>query len=108
MALAGTLGYLFKTACSQFSDALDIPPGFGRELQEWTFTVISSLTLTAMASAGFGITKTIGESVNLMFTTCATGFSAVCIGASFFLAGRVCVLGTPSWVELADWMKYIK
>ena len=108
VTLACTLGYLLKTGASQFSDALGVPPGVIRELEEWTFTVLGSVTLTAMTSAGFGITTSSSASALLMFQTLATGLTTFFICLSFAAGGRTLLLGTPSWDELADWVSYIR
>lgn len=104
--LAATIGYLFKTAASQFSDALDIPTGFLRGFEEWSFTIISSATLTAIASAGFGITPSIADSALTMLQITSVALAALLMGCSIIAASATACLGVPSWAELGDWSSY--
>lgn len=106
-AMAGTLAYLFKTATSQCADAWNIQPGFLRSLEEWTFTVVGSLALTAIAAAGFGISKSAPESISIMFRTMSVALSTFFIWFSIAAAARTVLLGTPSWDEIGDWAKYV-
>lgn len=108
-ALACSIAYLFKTAISEILDAFGVPPGILRSFEEWSFTVVASLTLTAIASPGLGITQSISESVILMLRTSMVAIAGgIFMGTSLAAATRTFFFGIPSCDELDDWFAYIK
>ena len=108
-ALACSIAYLFKTAISEILDAFGVPPGILRSFEEWSFTVVASLTLTAIASPGLGITQSISESVILMLRTSMVAISRGHIYGHLTGCGnKNLFFGIPSCDELDDWFAYIK
>ena len=106
-ALGCTIGYVFKTAITQVNDYLGIKDGVLRHLEEWTFTVLSSLILTAVTAKAFGITHTIEESAIIITQVAAAALSSLFIGGAGLAAGRTLFLGTPTWDEIGEWLAYI-
>lgn len=108
-ALACSIAYLFKTAISQCSDAFGVPQGVLRSFEEWSFTVVASLTLTVIASPGLGITQNISESALLILRTLVVAFAGgLFMGTSLTMATATSLLGIPSYDELDGWLSYIR